>query len=171
MTTALPNTSTPPLTLTVVIPCYNEVNSIEPVLKRVMAVGLAKEILIVDDGSTDGTREVLARLEAEQLDGVRIVYHERNQGKGAALVTGFKQATGDIILIQDADFEYDPREYPLLLRPIQEGIATVVYGSRFLGGPRKAMNFWNMVANKILTLSTNILYNAILSDMETCYKV
>jgi glycosyltransferase involved in cell wall biosynthesis len=157
--------------LTVVIPCYNEVNSIEPVLKRVMAVGLAKEILIVDDGSTDGTREVLARLEAEQLDGVRIVYHERNQGKGAALVTGFKQATGDIILIQDADFEYDPREYPLLLRPIQEGIATVVYGSRFLGGPRKAMNFWNMVANKILTLSTNILYNAILSDMETCYKV
>jgi glycosyltransferase involved in cell wall biosynthesis len=171
MTTALPDTSTSPLTLTVIIPCYNEVTSIEPVLKRVMAVGLAKEILIVDDGSTDGTREVLARLEAEQLEGVRIIYHEHNQGKGAALVTGFKQATGDIILIQDADFEYDPREYPLLLRPIQEGIATVVYGSRFLGGPRKAMNFWNMVANKILTLATNILYNAILSDMETCYKV
>lgn len=160
-----------PLKLTVVIPCYNEVSSIEPVLHRVLAVGLTDEILIVDDGSTDGTHEVLKKIEAEALPGVKIIYHEKNQGKGAALVTGFRQATGDIILIQDADFEYDPREYPMLLRPLQEGIAKVVYGSRFLGGPRKAMNFWNMVANKILTLSTNILYNAILSDMETCYKV
>lgn len=159
------------LTLTVVIPCYNEVGSIEPVLRRVMAVGLADEIIIVDDGSTDGTHEVLAKLEAEALPGVRIIYHDHNQGKGAALVTGFRQAASDIILIQDADFEYDPREYPMLLRPLQEGIAKVVYGSRFLGGPRKAMNFWNMVANKMLTLATNILYNAILSDMETCYKV
>lgn len=159
------------LTLTVVIPCYNEVVSIEPVLRRVMAVGLADEIIIVDDGSTDGTHDVLAKLEAEALPGVRIIYHDKNQGKGAALVTGFRQATSDIILIQDADFEYDPREYPILLRPLQEGIAKVVYGSRFLGGPRKAMNFWNMVANKMLTLATNILYNAILSDMETCYKV
>jgi glycosyltransferase involved in cell wall biosynthesis len=105
------------------------------------------------------------------LPEVRIIYHDVNQGKGAALVTGFKQASCDVILIQDADFEYDPREYPTLLKPIEEGIATVVFGSRFLGGPRKAMNFWNMVANKLLTLSTNILYNAILSDMETCYKV
>ncbi|MEL6308131.1 MAG: glycosyltransferase family 2 protein, partial [Chloroflexota bacterium] len=102
---------------------------------------------------------------------VRVIYHTHNQGKGAALITGFKSATSDVLLIQDADFEYDPREYPLLLKPIEEGISTVVYGSRFLGGPRKAMNFWNMVANKGLTLATNILYNAILSDMETCYKV
>ncbi|MCU0513136.1 MAG: glycosyltransferase family 2 protein [Anaerolineae bacterium] len=159
------------LTLSVIIPCYNEKPYIEKILHRVMSVGLADEILIVDDGSTDGTRDILQRLEGEGLPGVRIIYHERNQGKGAALVTGFKAATGDIYLIQDADEEYDPREYPVLLKPIHEGIATVVYGSRFLGGPRKAMNFWNMVANKLLTLTTNILYNAILSDMETCYKV
>jgi glycosyltransferase involved in cell wall biosynthesis len=158
-------------TLTVVIPCYNEVESIEPVLHRVIAVGLADEIIIVDDGSKDGTRDVLARLEAENFPGVRILYHEVNQGKGAAVVTGFRAATSDILLIQDADFEYDPREYPLLIKPIEEGIATVVYGSRFLGGPRKAMNFLNMIANVGLTLATNILYNAILSDMETCYKV
>ncbi|MCC6799375.1 MAG: glycosyltransferase family 2 protein, partial [Anaerolineae bacterium] len=100
-----------------------------------------------------------------------IVLHDHNQGKGAAVRTGFKAATGDVLLIQDADLEYDPREYPVLLRPIEEGITKVVYGSRFLGGPRKAMFFWNMVANRTLTLVTNILYNAILSDMETCYKV
>jgi glycosyltransferase involved in cell wall biosynthesis len=159
------------LTLSVVIPCYNEVENIAEVLQRVEEVGLAQEIIIVDDGSTDGTRAVLASIEAEQRPGVRVIYHDRNQGKGAALVTGFAAATSDVLLIQDADFEYDPREYPLLLRPLEEGIASVVYGSRFLGGPRKAMNFWNMVANKLLTLATNILYNAILSDMETCYKV
>jgi glycosyltransferase involved in cell wall biosynthesis len=159
------------LTLSVVIPCYNEVNWIEEVLKRVEAVNIADEIVIVDDGSTDGTREVLERLEAEDRPNVRFFYHERNQGKGAALVTGFAAATSDVFLIQDADFEYDPRDYPVLLKPLEEGIATVVYGSRFLGGPRKAMNFWHMVANRILTLATNILYNAILSDMETCYKV
>jgi glycosyltransferase involved in cell wall biosynthesis len=160
-----------PLTLSVVIPCYNEVETLEKVIDRVRSVGLAKEIVIVDDGSTDGTRDILARLEAEEHPDLQIIYHAQNGGKGAALKTGFTHATGDIILIQDADLEYDPRDYPVLLRPIQEGIAKVVYGSRFLGGPRKAMNFWNMVANKILTLSTNILYNAILSDMETCYKV
>ncbi len=159
------------LTLTVVIPCYNEVSTIAEVLQRVEAVGLANEIIIVDDGSTDGTRAVLATIEAEEHENVRIVYHEKNQGKGAALVTGFATAKSDVILIQDADFEYDPREYPILMKPLEEGIARVVYGSRFLGGPRKAMNFWNMVANRILTLFTNILYNAILSDMETCYKV
>jgi len=164
-------TQTTPLTLSVVIPCYNEVSTIEPVLERVRAVGLANEIIIVDDGSTDGTREVLAQIEAQRLPDVRVIYHPQNAGKGAALKTGFTYAKSDIILIQDADFEYDPRDYPILLKPIQEGIAKVVYGSRFLGGPRKAMNFWNMVANKLLTLATNILYNAILSDMETCYKV
>ena len=159
------------LKLTVIIPCYNEVKSIEPVLHRVLAVNLADEVLIVDDGSTDGTLDILKKIEADALPGVKVIYHEKNQGKGAALVTGFRHAKGDIILIQDADFEYDPRDYPILLRPIQEGITKVVYGSRFLGGPRKAMNFWNMIANKILTLATNVLYNAILSDMETCYKV
>lgn len=159
------------LTLTVVIPCYNEVETIDEILRRVMAVNMANEIIIVDDGSTDGSRDSLKRIEEQNLPGVRVFYHEQNQGKGAALVTGFGKATSDIILIQDADFEYDPREYEILVRPIKEGIAPVVYGSRFLGGPRKAMNFWNMVANKGLTLATNVLYNAILSDMETCYKV
>lgn len=159
------------LTLSVIIPCYNEVSTLEPVLDRVEEVGLADEILIVDDGSTDGTRDLLREIEAQARPNLRIVYHERNMGKGAALVTGFSHASCDIFLIQDADLEYDPRDYPLLLKPLQEGISKVVYGSRFLGGPRKAMNFWNMIANKILTLTTNILYNAILSDMETCYKV
>ncbi len=160
-----------PLTLSVIIPCYNEVSTIEPVLDRVEEVGLANEILIVDDGSTDGTRDVLREIEAQARPNVRIIYHDHNQGKGAALVTGFSHASSDIFLIQDADLEYDPRDYGILLKPLHEGIAQVVYGSRFLGGPRKAMNFWNMVANKILTLTTNVLYNAILSDMETCYKV
>jgi glycosyltransferase involved in cell wall biosynthesis len=164
-------TSPQDLSLTVTIPCYNEVNTIAPVLELVRSVGLADEIIIVDDGSTDGTRDILKDIEAADYPEVRVLYHTHNQGKGAALVTAFQAATSDIILIQDADFEYDPREYPLLLQPIKEGKSPVVYGSRFLGGPRKAMNFWNMIANKGLTLATNILYNAILSDMETCYKV
>lgn len=159
------------LTVTVIIPCYNEASTIKPVLARVEAVNIADEILIIDDGSSDGTRDILKEIEAENRQGVRVIYHAENRGKGAALVTAFHAATSDIFLIQDADFEYDPREYPTLLKPLQERIATVVYGSRFLGGPRKAMFFWNMVANKILTLTTNILYNSIISDMETCYKV
>ncbi|MDZ4672771.1 MAG: glycosyltransferase family 2 protein [Phototrophicales bacterium] len=160
------------LTLTVVIPCYNEEHFIETVIERVRAVNLANQIIIVDDGSTDKSREILQRLQQDPLnDDLEILYHDKNQGKGAALVTGFKAARCDVILIQDADEEYDPREYPALLKPLEEGITKVVYGSRFLGGPRKAMNFWNMVANKLLTLATNVLYNAILSDMETCYKV
>ncbi len=159
------------LKLSVVIPCFNEASTIETVVERVLAVGLVDEIVIVDDGSVDGTRDILRRMQGEVPAQVRILFHERNQGKGAALVTGFAAASGDILLIQDADLEYDPRDYPHLIQPIIEGISPVVYGSRFLGGPRKAMNFWNMVANKILTLATNMLYNAILSDMETCYKV
>ena len=159
------------LTLSVIVPCYNEVENIERVIERVQAVGLADEIIVVDDGSTDGTRDVLRRLQAEEPPNLHVLYHDRNQGKGAAVVTGLRCATCDVILIQDADLEYDPRDYPALLKPIAEGIATVVYGSRFLSGSRKAMNFWNMVANKTLVLLTNILYNAILSDVSTCYKV
>jgi len=165
-----PNPDAPKPTLSVIMPCYNEVYTARDVIRRVLAEAIVDEVIIVDDGSTDGTRELLKEIEAARHAKVRIFYHEANRGKGAALVTGFAQATGEVLLIQDADFEYDPREYGLLLKPIQEGLATVVYGSRFLGGTRKAMNFWNMVANKGLTLITNILFNAILSDMETCYK-
>lgn len=157
------------LKLSVIIPCYNEQNTISAIIERVRAVKLASEIIVVDDGSTDGTRDVLAGI--ERGDDVKILLHERNMGKGAAVQTGFRAATGDVFLIQDADLEYDPRDYPVLLKPIEEGISKVVYGSRFLGGPRKAMFFWNMVGNRMLTLVTNLLYDSILSDMETCYKV
>ncbi|HLV36526.1 MAG TPA: glycosyltransferase family 2 protein, partial [Spirillospora sp.] len=158
-------------TVSVIIPCYNEVHSIREVLYRVLDVELADEIIIVDDGSVDGTRDVLKEIEAEAHPGVRILYHDHNQGKGAALLTGFAAASGDILLIQDADFEYDPRDYARLLKPLEENITKVVYGSRFLGAPRKALNFWNMVANKSLLLVANVLYNSILSDLGTCYKV
>jgi len=157
------------LSLSVIIPCYNEEATLEEIIVRVKEVGVASEIVIVDDGSTDRSREILRSLEGDPM--LRIIFHERNQGKGAALRTGFAAATGDIVLIQDADLEYDPRDYPALLRPIQEGITKVVYGSRFRGGPSKTMFFWNMVANRSLTLMTNILYNTILTDMETCYKL
>jgi glycosyltransferase involved in cell wall biosynthesis len=157
------------LSLSVIIPCYNEVKTLEEIVKRVKAVGRASEIVIVDDGSQDGTRDILKNLEPDPL--INVIYHSHNQGKGAAVRTGFAAATGDVVLIQDADLEYDPREYGMLLRPIEEGIANVVYGSRFRGGPTKTMFFWNMIANRSLTLLTNILYNTILTDMETCYKV
>lgn len=155
--------------LSVIIPVYNEAKTIRDIVRRVQAVRLASEIVIVDDGSTDGTRQVLSELAGQ--DGVRVFMHERNQGKGTAVRTGIRHATGDVLVIQDADLEYDPRDYPGLLKPIQEGIADVVYGSRFLGGPRRPILFWNMVANKILTLITNVLYNNILTDMETGYKM
>ncbi len=150
--------------LSILIPVYNERATILEILKRVQAVPYEKEIIAVDDGSTDGTRELLA-----QAQGVTVLYHDRNRGKGAAIQTALAHATGDIIVIQDADLEYDPRDYKQLIEPIIEGRAKVVYGSRFLG-PRMAMFFWHMVANKALTLMTNILYDAILSDMETGYK-
>jgi glycosyltransferase involved in cell wall biosynthesis len=159
------------LKLSVVIPCYNELEYIEPVIERVRAVGLASEIIVVDDGSTDGTRDILKRLEGENYPNLTIIYHERNQGKGAALVTGFHAASGDVLLIQDADLEYDPRDYSKLLEPILDGRADVVYGSRFLGGPQRVHYFWHYVANTMLTLMSNVLTNLKLTDMETCYKV
>jgi glycosyltransferase involved in cell wall biosynthesis len=157
------------MNLSVVIPVYNEVGNVREIIKRVQAQNLANEIVVVDDGSTDGTRDILKELDGNEK--LRVILHEQNQGKGAAVVTGMKAAQGDILLIQDADLEYDPRDYPKLLQPIEEEIADVVYGSRFLGGARRVAMFWHMVANKLLTVMTNILYNTILTDMETGYKV
>jgi glycosyltransferase involved in cell wall biosynthesis len=155
--------------LSVIIPVYNEVESIQVILKRVQEQNLAHEIVVVDDGSKDGTRDVLKELDGK--NGVRVVLHEHNKGKGAAVRTGMAAALGDTLLIQDADLEYDPRDYATLLAPINEGIADVVYGSRFLGGSHRVAMFWHMVANHLLTFMTNILYNTILTDMETGYKV
>jgi glycosyltransferase involved in cell wall biosynthesis len=132
-------------------------------------VRLEREIVVVDDGSTDGTRDYLDTL--RENPEIRIIFHETNQGKGAAVRTGLEHATGDILLIQDADLEYDPRDYPDLLQPILEERTQVVYGSRFRGGPSKAMFFWHAVGNRLLTFVTNVLYDTILTDMETCYKI
>ena len=155
--------------LSVVVPVYNEKRTLEEILKRVKAVDIEKEIIVVDDGSTDGTREILKNI---QEDGISIYYHDKNKGKGAALKTGFKHVSGDIVIIQDADLEYDPIEYPALIEPIKKGLADVVYGSRLSGGqPQRVYMFWHKLGNTFLTLLTNFLYNATLTDMETGYKV
>ncbi|HAV76583.1 MAG TPA: glycosyl transferase [Anaerolineae bacterium] len=157
------------MNLSVIIPVFNEVKNIEEIIKRVQATKLAKEIVVVDDGSQDGTRGILKKLDGKKK--IRVIMHEKNQGKGAAVVTGINAAKGDVLLIQDADLEYDPRDYPALLQPIEEGLADVVYGSRFLGAAHRVAMFWHQVANQLLTLMTNVLYNSILTDMETGYKV
>ena len=155
--------------LSVIIPIYNERLTLSDLLARVRAVDVPKEIICVDDYSTDGTRQILAE-EAERGDLV-VVEHWRNLGKGAAVQTGLRAITGDAVVIQDADLEYDPEDYHLLLRPILAGRAKVVYGSRFLGGERRAMRFWHSLGNQGLTLLTNVLYDTTLTDMETCYKL
>ncbi len=177
--------------LSVVVPAYNERGTIEEILKRIQAAsvpGLTQEILVVDDGSSDGTREILEGLAKRQaageaqvpwpgggghlsLGGIRFLFHPHNQGKGAAMRTGFAQATGDVVLVQDADLEYDPRDYPKLLESILDGRADVVYGTRFLGGPQRVHLFWHYVANRMLTLLSDCLTNLNLTDMETGYKV
>ena len=159
--------------LSVIIPVYNERDTLEEVLSRVNRSAMKKEIIVVDDGSDDGTREILERLSmnAGSLDRLRIVIHERNQGKGAAVRTGIAQVTGDWILIQDADLEYDPKDYPALLAPLLDGRADVVYGSRFLGGAGQTRYLQHYLANRFLTFVANLLTNQSLSDMETGYKV
>jgi glycosyltransferase involved in cell wall biosynthesis len=155
--------------LSVIIPVYNERQWIRELVRRVAAVPIPKEILIVDDASTDGTREILFELE-RQVD-VRVIYQPTNQGKGAALREGFRRARGDIVLVQDADLEYDPAEYPRLIQPILDNQADVVYGSRFIGESHRVLYYWHYVANKVLTTLSNMFTNLNLTDMETCYKV
>lgn len=159
--------------LSVVIPCYNEKNTIEELLHKVDLAdcfGMVKEVIIVDDGSKDGTRNILKKYETKH--NFKIIFHKKNTGKGGALKTGFKASTGDVVLVQDADLEYDPSEYPLLLEPIVTNRADVVYGSRFMGGrPHRVVYFWHSVMNTMLTLFSNMMTNINLTDMETCYKV
>ena len=157
--------------LSIVIPVYNERHTVELLLKRVEAVPYDKEIILVDDASTDGTREILERLSRNNRGQMRLFFHTRNRGKGAAIRTAIEQVTGDIAIIQDADLEYDPQDYPALLGPILEGHADVVFGNRFHGGPHRVLYFWHYVGNRFLTNLCNMLTNLNLSDMEVGYKV
>ncbi len=155
--------------LSVVIPVYNEIHTIEEIIRRVQAVEFEKELILVDDYSTDGSREYLQTLTEPNI---HVLFHEKNQGKGAALQTGFEHVTGDVVVIQDADLEYSPEEYPLLLNPILAGKADVVYGSRFLtGAERRVLLFWHSLGNKFLTFLSNMITDLNLTDMETCYKM
>ena len=155
--------------LSVVIPVFNEKSTISEILERVRAVPIEKEIIVVDDFSTDGTREILQGFETG--NDLRIVYQPQNRGKGAALRTGFEHVKGDIVVVQDADLEYDPNDYHALIQPIRDNKADVVFGSRFLGGPHRVMFFWHFIGNKLLTTLSNMLTDLNLTDMETCYKV
>jgi glycosyltransferase involved in cell wall biosynthesis len=157
--------------LSVVIPVYNEKDTLAEIIRRVQATPYDKELIVVDDASTDGSREILRQL-AQQYDNIRPFFHERNQGKGAALRTGFRHVRGDVVLIQDADLEYNPTDYPELLKPIQRGLADVVYGSRLIGAaPHRVLFFWHYLGNKVVTTLSNMFTNLNLTDMETCYKV
>jgi glycosyltransferase involved in cell wall biosynthesis len=156
--------------LSVVMPVYNEKPTIRQIIDKVRAVDIDKELIIVDDGSTDGTRDILAEIEPSLQDLGRVYYFDHNRGKGAAVRYGIAQATGDVLVIQDADLEYDPEEFHNLLEPFEKGRAAVVYGSRFLGGHRTGY-YWTTLGNKFLTWLTNIIYNTNLTDMETCYKL
>ena len=155
------------LKLTIIIPVFNEAKTVLNVLERVKNVPIEKEIIVVDDASTDGTRDLLEKCE----EGMKVLFHETNQGKGAAIRTALPHVTGDLVVIQDADLEYDPMEYPQLVAPILEGKADVVYGSRFMGGPHRVLFFWHAVGNKVITTLSNMLTDLNLSDMETGYKV
>lgn len=158
--------------ITVVIPVYNECKTLREIIRRVEAVSLDKEIILVDDHSTDGTTDLLHEIEREGQPHIRVFYHAVNQGKGAALRTGFSQAQGDVVVVQDADLEYDPNEFHRLLKPIADGRADVVYGSRFMGADEhRVLFFWHSLGNKVLTLFSNMMTNINLTDMETCYKM
>jgi glycosyltransferase involved in cell wall biosynthesis len=157
------------LKLSIVIPIYNEQETLETLISKVNAVDYDKEILLIDDFSTDGTREILIKY--ENKEGFQVLYHNHNQGKGAALRTGFSNVSGDISIIQDADLEYNPIDYGTLIEPILDGRADVVYGSRFLGGPHRVLFFWHSIGNMVLTTFSNMLTNVNLTDMETGYKV
>ena len=166
----MPETAPRNWKVTFVIPCFNEKATILPLLGRVLAAPFDKEVIVIDDGSTDGTRELLNE-HASATEGVRILFQERNQGKGAALRRAFAEARGDVVIVQDADLEYDPNEIPALVAPIAEGHADVVYGSRFLGGPHRVLYYWHSVGNQLLTTLSNMVTDLNLTDMETCYKV
>ncbi len=157
--------------LSIVVPVYNEENTLEEIIRRVQATLYDKEIIAVDDASEDGSRDILDRL-AQQHDNLRVFYHEKNQGKGAALRTGFAQVTGDVVIIQDADLEYDPADYPALLDPIEKGLADVVYGSRLIGAqPHRVLFFWHYMGNRCVTFLSNMFTNLNLTDMEVGFKV
>ncbi len=157
--------------LSVVVPIYNEVSTLKEIIARIDSTGLVSQIVLVDDGSTDGTRDVLAEIDKANREDLVIDYHPANRGKGAAVRTGIGLCTGDLVLIQDADLEYDPTDYPALLGPMLDGRADVVYGSRFLGGPHRVLFFWHYLVNRGLTFLSNILTNLNLTDMEVGYKL